>query len=201
MEITAENVVWALIITFVAETLITILVNPEEQLGVVRHDKSEGEFTQERADTFRSRAATFVGFTIVIATFLLSNQNQNPAVPQALQFVWLTLGFLLLSYQMKALTNLNRFWVNMQEKTFEYGFLSLLGLILFLSTPYSNGAGAWALRAGVFLVVIFRFYAVFGLLRGLQTMWNQQKDTTRREYVTELVVSRINELRGDNNAN
>lgn len=197
MEITAQSVVWLIVAVFTVETTITILVNPEEQLEIVRHDKSEGDFTKDRSETFRSRAATFVGFTIVIATFLLSNQNQNIAVSKSLQFVWLTLGFLLLSYQMKALTNLNRFWINMQEKTFEYGFLSLLGLILFLSLPYGDGAGGWALRIGILLVVIFRFYAVLSLLRGLQMMWSQQNDLNRRDYLKQLIISRYSELSGE----
>lgn len=198
MGISAQSTVLGIIGIFFLETIVTILVNPEEQIEIIRHDKSEGQFTQDRSETFRSRAATFVGFTIVIATFLLSNQNQDFSTALSLQFVWLTLGFLLLSYQMKSLTNLNRFWINMQEKTFEYGFLSLLGLILFLSIPYRNGAGAWALRAGIVLVVAFRFYAVFSLLRGLQTMWDQQKDTSRREYLKYLIISRYEELSGGN---
>lgn len=184
-----------LISVFLLETLITILVNPDEQLSIVRHDLSEGQFTQDRSETFRGRAATFVGFTIVIATFLLSVQNQTIAVSSAMEFVWSTLGFLLLSYQLKALTNLNRFWVNMQEKTFEYGFLSLLGLILFLSVPYGNTTGARFLQLGIVLIILFRFFAVYKLLRGLHSMWKRNNDQSRKGYFISLVGQRFHELR------
>lgn len=186
-----------IVLSYIFETIITIIVNPKEQLAIIRHDTSEGSFTQERANTFRGRAATFIGFTIVIATFLLSSDNPHPDLDTALEFVWLTLGFLLLSYQMKSLTNLNRFWINLQEKTFEYGFLSLLGLIFIFSIPYGENLGAYALWIGISLVVIFRFYAVYKLIKGLSEMWERQTEKSRSEYFADILISRYHELTGN----
>jgi hypothetical protein len=173
----------------------TLLVNPKEQLEIVRHS-TEGNFTQNKAQTLRGRAATFAGFSIAIATFLISTDRAEQLVTQALQFVWLTLGFLLISYQLKTLHGLNRFWINMQEKTFEYGFLSLLGVLFALSNAYGSSVASTFLKLSIGLVVVFRFYALGMLLRGLWRMWKRNDEDSRWGYLAGVLRDRYAELRG-----
>jgi hypothetical protein len=195
LSLSPAHAVLLLLGLFAVETTMTLLVNPKEQLEIVRHS-TEDNFTQNKAQTLRGRAATFAGFSIAIATFLFSTDRGEPLVAQALQFVWLTLGFLLLSYQLKALHGLNRFWINMQEKMFEYGFLSLLGVLFTLSNAYGASVASTFLKLSIGLVVVFRFYAVGMLLYGLWGMWKRNDEDSRRGYLVGILRDRYAELRG-----
>lgn len=182
-----------LILLFLIETVVAILVNPQHHFGTVGNVEEDG-IISKRSNTLRSRAATFTGLAIAIGTFILSSGLSTVEKTAPVRMVWLALAFLLISYQLKSLVRTDRLWYFLQERMFEYGFLSLIGAIFFLASVYSVFPAPY-LQIGVAVVFLIRFRAVYVQLKGLRQMWIRSNEGSRLKYVIELIKERYNDMK------
>ena len=192
IELVIEALVqWQFLLTlFIIESVIRTLSHPKD--AVEQLSAKEKTETIERANELHSRALSLIALVVAGVSIILSDSsNQETALP-GLTLLALAASFLMVSHQSKNLVRGRRLWSQFQERTMEYGALSLFAGLILLYQFYSKAQTATVLLQGAFLVVLLiRLNAVQKLVRSDFRKWKKQEGISRLVWSVKAMIAAI----------
>ena len=175
---------WEVILfLFIFETLIRFLSHPKEAFEQIPACEKDEIIT--RANELHSRALTLVALVVAGVSIILSQEPNRGTPTPGLTLLSVSVAFLMVSHQSKNLVRGRRFWSQVQERTMEYGALSLFAGLILLYRFYSDADVATTLLQVAFVfVLLIRLNAVQKLTRSEFRKWDKQEDTSRARWTT-----------------
>lgn len=163
---------------FVLESIIRAIAHPKDAVEQV--DAEEKTNIISRANRLHSRALSLIALVVAGVSIILSRDSSQQSAIPGLTLLALSASFLMLSHQSKNLVRGRRIWSQFQERTMEYGALSLFAALILLYKHYSTASVGTTLLQGAFIVVILiRLNAVQKLARSDYRKWRKQEGSSR----------------------
>lgn len=185
---------WEIILLlFAVETLIRFLCHPKDAVEQVPGYEKDDIIS--RANELHSRALTLVALVVAGVSIILSQDpNQGTATP-GLTLLGASVAFLMVSHQSKNLVRGRRFWSQVQERTMEYGALSLFAGLILLYQFYSDAEAATTLLQVAFVIVLLiRINAVQKLTRSEFRKWKKQEGTSRIMWTLTRAIEQVKSM-------
>ena len=179
-----------ILLLFVIETVVRSLCHPKDTFEQI--PACEQEDIVSRANELHSRALTLVALVVAGVSIILSQgQDQGTATP-GLTLLGVSVAFLMISHQSKNLVRGRRFWSQVQERTMEYGALSLFAGLILLYQFYSDAEAATTLLQVAFgIVLLIRLNAVQKLTRSEFRKWKKQRGSSRVRWVATQAIEQV----------
>jgi di/tricarboxylate transporter len=171
---------WKVLLLFCGiETVTRILSNPEEAFEKVEGDEKQNVI--DRGNELHSRTLSLIALVVAGVAIVLSQEKSPESALPGLTLLGLSAGFLMVSHQCRNLVRGCLFWHRIQERTLEYGALSMFGGLILLSQFYSEAKTAtMILQASFIVVLLIRFKAVYKTTKGEYSKWEKRNPESSR---------------------
>lgn len=176
---------WKIIpVVFLVEIGVLFFISPPHHLQVPA-DSSENQKIQSIANGLRTASLSIAGLSFARLTVILTSDSVDD-LTATVRLLYLSIGFLFISFFTWDSVRDRRIWVLFQEETMKYGTLTLLVSILYLVQYYIPDISDFLVSI-LLSVLLIRIFGLYGEIGAYLTTWDNNKYQNRCEYFREVV--------------